>query len=614
MESTLKKQLSFVDVFSLAAGAMISSGIFILPGLAFVQAGPAVIVAYGLAGFLALIGVFSVAELATAMPRAGGDYYYVNRSMGPIFGTMSGVMSWFALSLKSAFAIFGIAEVIFLLTGLNVMLVSIVVCILFLILNIVGVKEAAKLEVGLVLSLLILMGAFITLGVPNISFSNFKPFSPNGFNSVLLTSGFIFVSFGGLLKITSVAEEVVNPQRNIPLGMISAVVVVSFIYALLLVVMVGILPSSQFSSSLNPVADAAKIFTGNIGYYAITVAAMLAFITTANAGIMSASRYPMALSRDNLLPNFISKVNKRFNTPIRSILLTGVFIILALFLPLEILVKSASTVVLTSYVFANLAIIILRESRLQNYRPSFKAPFYPWIQIFSIGIFSFLIIDMGMATVEISVGLIITSLLLYFLYGIKKSNKESAWLHLVARLGSKELDSYDLESELRAVVHSRDDIVEDRFDKIISKALVIDLDEQTTKEDVFDQVGETLGERMSIEKTLVNTLLLNRENEDSTVLTPSVAIPHIILYGENLFEVVLIRSKKGIFFTDEAPAVKAVFVIAGSKDERRLHLQALAAIAQTIHNQDFLDRWDKARNENHLKDIFLLSDRRRFQV
>ncbi len=608
----LKKELSFIHVFSLAAGAMISSGIFILPGLAFNQAGPAVIISYFFAGVLALTGVFSVAELSTAMPRAGGDYYYVNRSMGPMFGTISGVMSWFALSLKTAFAIFGIAEVIYLMSGFNVTFVSIIVCGLFMALNIFGVKEAAKLEVGLVVCLLVLMGLYVILGLPHVSVPQFEPFVPNGFNSVLLTSGFVFVSFGGLLKVSSVSEEVINPQRNITLGMITAVIVVTILYALLLTVTIGILPADELRTSLTPVADTARIFTGSPGFYAITIAAMLAFITTANAGIMSASRYPMALSRDKLLPPFISKISPRFGTPVLSVLFTGGFIILALFLPLEILVKAASTVVLTSYVLSNLAIIILRESRLQNYRPSFKAPLYPWIQIVSLVIFSFLIIDMGMATVEISVGLIIASLLLYFFYGIKKTNSEYAFLHLIARLGNKELDSYDLESELKGIIHNRDEVVQDRFDAAVHNATVLDIEDEKSQDELFTAVSELLELKLSLSKEEIHQLLTEREQDSSTVLMPTVAIPHLMIKGEGVFDLVLVRSKNGVYFTKEAPAVKAIFVIVGTRDERRLHLQSLAAIAQTIQAPDFNRRWDEAKNENHLRDVFLLSERKRF--
>jgi amino acid transporter/mannitol/fructose-specific phosphotransferase system IIA component (Ntr-type) len=610
--SNLKKQLSFIDVFSLAAGAMISSGIFILPGLAFAQTGPAVVISYVLAGILALTGVFSVAELSTAMPKAGGDYYYVNRSMGPMLGTISGVMSWFALSLKTAFAIFGIAEVMHLMTGYHIIPISVVVCIFFIGLNIFGVKEAAKFEVILVFSLLLMMAAYIILGLSHVKVTNFEPFLTGGFNSVLLTSGFVFVSFGGLLKVSSVAEEVQDPQWNIPFGMITAVIVVTGMYALLLIVTVGVLPGAELKSSLTPVADAARIFSGNPGFYAITIAAMLAFITTANAGILSASRYPMALSRDNLLPESMSKVSPRFNTPIRSVLITGVFIILSLFLPLEMLVKAASTVVLTSYLLANVAIIILRESKLHNYRPSFKSPLYPWIQLVSIVIFTLLIVDMGMVTVEISMGLIVAALLLYFFYGKNRANGEYALLHLIARLGNKELSSYDLESELKAIVHHRDEIVNDDFDKIVAKAEVFDFENKMSKDELFEKLVEHLSNRFNLKQSELLHLLKEREAECSTVLIPTVAVPHIIINGENIFDLLLIRCKEGVYFSDKAPAVKAIFMIVGTKDNRRLHLLGLAAIAQTIQCVEFERRWEEARSDNNLRDIFLLSNRQRF--
>ncbi|MDY0169165.1 MAG: amino acid permease [Thermoguttaceae bacterium] len=97
----LKRNLGLLDVFCIASGAMISSGIFVLPGLAHAQAGPAVVVSYFLAGLLASVGLLNVAELATAMPRAGGDYFFVTRTLGPAVGTIGGLLTWFSLSLKS---------------------------------------------------------------------------------------------------------------------------------------------------------------------------------------------------------------------------------------------------------------------------------------------------------------------------------------------------------------------------------------------------------------------------------------------------------------------------------------------------------------------------------
>jgi APA family basic amino acid/polyamine antiporter len=607
----LKKQLSFIDIFSIAAGAMISSGIFILPGLAFSYTGPSVFVSYFLAGVLAFIGTLSIAELATAMPKAGGDYYFVTRSLGPLIGTISGLLSWFSLSLKSAFAIFGIAEVIHVFTGIHITILAVIVCIMFVLLNMFGVKEAAKLEVILVIWLLALMTLYIILGISNIQMTNFEPFIPQGINAMLSTTGIVFVSFGGLLNVVSISEEVKNPTRNIPLGLISAVLTITVFYSLMMIITVGVLSPDALTNSFTPIADAAKQFTGNPGYIAITIAALLAFITTANAGIMSASRYPLALSLDKLLPMFISRVNKKFHTPTIALIMTGGVIGVSLFLELDVLVKAASTVILTSYILANLSVIILRESKLQNYQPSFRVPLYPWIQLFGIGLFLFLIVDMGYATIEISVGLVIAGILLYVLYGRKNVNQEYALLHLIERITNKQLTTHDLESELRDILHERDEITYDRFDKLVKHSSVLDLEGPLARETFFTKIAQQLADEIPFNSKKILTLLEEREQESSTAITPYLAIPHIIVEGNHLFKMLIARCKQGVVFSKQASSVKAVFVIIGSKDERHAHLKALAAIAQIIQSNNFEERWLQAKNENQLRDLLLLSERKR---
>jgi amino acid transporter/mannitol/fructose-specific phosphotransferase system IIA component (Ntr-type) len=607
----LKKELSFFDVFSLAAGAMISSGIFILPGLAFSQAGPAVFVAYFLAGILALAGVLNVAELATAMPKAGGDYYFITRSLGPFVGTISGMLSWFAISLKSAFAIFGLAEVLYLLTGINITVLAVIFCLLFVVINIVGVKEAAIFELVLVAGLLALMGLYIVLGITRVDILQSEPFAPQGINAVLSTAGFVFVSFGGLLTVASVAEEVKNPARNVPLGLLAAVIVVTMLYTLLLIVTIGVLPADTLRNSLTPVADAAKQFTGQAGYIVITIAAMLAFITTANAGMMSASRYPLALSEDKLLPTWISRMHPRFQTPIAAVIITGGLIIASLFLPLEILVKAASTVVLTANVLANLAVIILRESRLQNYQPTFKSPLYPWVQGGGIVLFVFLIVDMGYETIEISAGLVIAGILLYLFYGRKRVQQEYALLHLIERITSRQLTSHDLEAELRDILHQRDEVIHDPFDRLVASAPVIDVQHCLEREAMFAEIAERLTEEISLAPPLIIELLQAREREGSTAITPFTAVPHLVIDGQHRFKILIARCRQGVRFSDDAPAVKAIFVIVGTRDERLSHLKALAAIAQIIQHRDFEDRWQNAKTDHQLRDILLLSERKR---
>jgi len=611
----MKKGLGFTDVFCIAAGAMISSGIFVLPGLAFSLVGPAMILSYLIAGMLALIGVFSVIELATAMPKAGGDYYFLTRSLGPLVGTVSGLLSWFALSLKTAFAVFGLAEVVFLLSGGKVPLFATAapVTFFFVFLNIKGTEVAAKFEVVLVIALLLLMVGYFFVGAPNLQLSHFRPFvaEGGGMNAILSTAGFVFVSFGGLLKTATIAEEVRNPRKNIPAGFIAATLAITLLYALLLTVTVGILPADKLSGSFTPIADSARMFAGPIGYIAITVAAVLAFITTANAGIMSASRYPLALGRDKLLPPFTAKVNRE-GSPTMAIVLTGVVILGALLLDIEKLVKAASAVVISSYILSAVAVLVMRKSKLTNYRPTFRVPLCPWLPLFGIACFSFLIYDMGMAAVEISLGLVVLGLLIYFFYGRKRTHIDYALLHIAQEVMNKELTSASLEKELYEIVHDRDEVVHDAFDEILKEAGALDLEPGATQESLLLAISRTLEMELSLSENEIRTRFEEREKQGSCVVTPFVAIPHIIVEGEKLFKILLVRSREGIEFEVDT-SVKAFFVIVGSRDMRNMHLKALAAIAHIVQHPEFEKRWSTAKNEVQLKDILLLSERVRMK-
>ena len=609
----LKKGLGFIDVFCLAAGAMISSGIFILPGLAFSRAGPSVILSYVLAGGLALIGILSVAELATAMPKAGGDYYYITRSLGPVIGTISGLLSWFALSLKTSFAIFGLSELIHLITGVPILIAAAPLCLVFTVLNIVGVKEAAKLEVALVIGLLALMALYFVSGIGSVNTMRYRPVFPHGLNAMFYTAGFVFVSFGGLLNVATVAEEVKNPTRTIPRAFIASVIVITVAYAALLFVTVGILPPDELSGSMSPLADTAGILAGSAGYVVITIAALLAFITTANAGIMAASRYPLALSRDDLLPPLFRMIHSRLATPVVSITATGLLIFLSLLLNLDLLVKAASTVVLTTYVMAGIAVIVLRHSGLQNYRPTFRVPGYPWLPGIGIICFIILIVDMGLATIEISLGLVLTGLIIFLFYGRPRYEKEYALLHLVERIISRDLASYSLEAELKEVLHERDRIAHDQFDRIIQKASVLDMDKPCHRSSLFETMARELSRKLHLSSEEILAILNEREAQSSTALSDFVSIPHFIIPGENEFHILLIRCREGIPWSEAHPSVKAVFAICGTRDCRNMHLKALAAIAHIIQQRGFEKRWLQVKHPDQLRDIILLSKRKRFR-
>ncbi len=609
----LQKHLKFIDVFSIAAGAMISSGIFILPGLAFSSVGPGVFISYFLAGVLAMLGILNVIELTTAMPRAGGDYYFVTRSMGPFVGTISGFFSWFALVLKSAFAIFGLAAVLAtFVPSIPIGLSGAVFSAIFVGINLIGVKEAARFEVIMVFGLLAILAVFIIVGVPHIEVKHFEKLLLPGksANAVLMTAGLVFISFGGLLNVASVSEEVENPGKNITYGIISSLVVVTFIYSIILVVTVGILKPDILSTSNTPLADAARISGGSVVYWLVTIGALLAFITTANAGIMSASRYPFALGRDRLIPEFITKESKKKGTPYVAIIITGICIALALQMKLDIMVKAASSVILASYVLSAFAVIILRESRVQNYRPTFRAPLYPALQIVGIILFSWLIFDMGLQAIEVTLVVIAISLTIYFIYG-RKVSREYALLHLLERITNRKLTERELEQELKEVVHSREGVVKDRFDTLIEEARVLDLDDAMGTDRLFHQVAAEFSGDVGLSEEDMYTLLCEREQESSTAINDFVSIPHIILEGENIFKIFIVRNTAGIAMAQAEGKIRAAFVIIGTRDLRNLHLKSLAAIAQIVSDRKFEERWLKANSQEQLRDVLLLGKRKR---
>lgn len=609
----LKRSLKLIDVFAIASGAMISSGLFVLPGLAHAKAGPGVVVSYLLAGLLAMTGMLSIAELATAMPRAAGDYFFIARSMGAAVGTVAGLLTWLALSLKSAFALIGMAAFMSRLLPLDIRIIAVCFCLVFFLINLIGVKEASRFQVTLVIGLFVLLIYYIVSGFGKVNVQYFEPFAPNGWKAIFATSGFVFVSYGGLLKVASISEEVDNPQRNIPLGMILSLLCVSIAYTGAIFVTSGVIGADELDNSMTPISDGAQAALGIWGRRALDVAAILAFVSTANAGIMSASRYPLALSRDNLIPEVFGNVNSRFKTPHISLALTVGCIMVFLFFKLEILVEAASTVLILTYMLSTLSVIILRESGVQNYQPSFTTPLYPAVQIIGFVGFGFLIFEMGKEAILISLLLIAGGLFAYWFYGRIRSTREFALLHLIERISAKEITGRILESELKEIIKERDDITKDRFDVVIEDALVLDLDKPCTREELFEMVSEQVAQRTGLSPKQLFKAFEAREKESSTVITPSLAIPHIIIQGNNIFDIVLVRCKEGIMFSDSAPKIQAVFFLLGSPDERNFHLRALSAIAQIVQNIKFEKRWMAARTPENLRDLVLLGKRRRFQ-
>lgn len=615
-DKSLEKHLGLWDVFSIAAGAMVSSGLFVLPGIAFERVGSAMILCYAVAGVLNVPTMLAQAELATAMPKSAGSYFVVERSLGPYMGTVAGLINWCSIGLKAAFALVGIGTLglyFFDVGDWMVKGVAIAACIGFTALNLLSVKHTGRLQGALVAGLIAILGIYVVSAIPHAQGDRYSPFFQGGFAEFMAVTGMVFISFGGLTKVVDVSEEVDRPARNLPLGMFLSFAVVNMLYIGVAAATVGVLDGGALRGSLRPVTDGAQATMGMFGLVLVGVAAFLAYATTGNAGILSASRSPMAMSRDGLLPAVLSRTSLRFGTPLPAIALTGCLMAAVIaFLSVEELVKTASTMLLISLALINVSVIVMRQSGIEAYRPTYRMPLFPWLPLASTGVFAFLIAKMGPIPLTATAVFVAVATAWYLAYVRPRIRREGAMVYMIKRILSKHIQRGDLEDELLQICLERDQVEADRFDHLVKDAAILDFKESVSAEEVFLEVGKALGKKLGHSPEGIQKRLMEREGESSTVIQPGLAIPHVVLDKDSdVFELALVRCRGGAKFPNEQEPVNIAFALVGSPDKRPHHLRSLVAIAHVVQEQDFQNRWLNAANPERLRDILLLSQRRR---
>ena len=423
----LHRSLGLVGVLTLSIGAMMGSGIFVLPSLAFKITGPGTVLAYFIAGLVVLPAVFSKAEMVTAMPKAGGTYLYIDRAMGPMLGTIAGFGVWFSLTFKSAFALVGLGAYLSLFFEAEARLVGLVIASLLIALNIIGVKQSVKLQTILVAMVGLMLIGFVGFGTPNIGQGTFEPFLPMGGWSVLSAAAVVFVSYAGITKIAAIAEEVHEPMRNIPRGMFGSFIIMILLYPSVAGVMIGVTPVTELASTTTPIANAAAALGGQLGQRVMAITAIIALISMANAGLVAAARYPFAMARNQLAPKFLKIVGKKSGAPTASTVTTGIVLALLIaFVPLLELAKLASAFQLLVFAFVNLALIAFRESHLDWYQPTYRSPLYPWIQAFGIFGCLLLLTQIGLIPMIGAGAFILAGIGWYRGFGKARASRESA--------------------------------------------------------------------------------------------------------------------------------------------------------------------------------------------
>ena len=417
----LERSLALPAVIAISLGGMLGSGIFVLPGLAAAKTGPSLWLAYLIAALCILPAALSKSELATAMPSSGGTYVYIERAFGPIFGTISGIGLWLAMLLKSAFALVGLGAYMLVVINMDQELtkyVALIFLAIIFVLNITGVKKVGKFQlyaVGISVLSLFMISFF---GLQYMDPEFLTPFKTKGNIGLLSTVAFVYLSYSGVTKVAAIAEEIKNPSRNLPLAMILSLVVITIIYVVVSFVLVGNIPVETLGNDLKPIYTLSLKMGGPIIGVLMAIIGIITLISTANAGVLASSRFPFAMARDKLLPEFMSKIDKKYLTPVTTITITCITMLLViLFLDVIKIAKLASAFKVMMFVSVNMAVIVLRETSAQWYRPKYKSPLYPYVQIFGILSGLFFLAFLGMMPILAIFGIFILGAIIYSVYG-----------------------------------------------------------------------------------------------------------------------------------------------------------------------------------------------------
>ena len=425
----LQRTLTLPAAIAISVGGMLS-GIFVLPGIAVGITGSSIWLAFLVAALCILPAVLSKSELATAMPKSGGTYVYIERAFGPLFGTVSGLGLWLSLLLKSAFSLVGLSAYLYVVVQIDEGLSKIVALIslgLILILNVFGVKKVGNTQLAIVSISIISLLLVIAFGFNSFDSEMLSPVFSDGNYGFISAVAFLYISYAGVTKVAAVAGEIKNPEKNLPRSMLISLFLITAVYVLVALVLVGNVEASALSTDIRPIYTLSKVLGGETFGYAAGLVGVITLLSMANSGVLASSRFPFAMARDKMLPGFFGTVNSRFLTPVNSIIVTCIIIGLAVFyLDVEKIAKLASAFKVMMFVSVNLAVIVLRETSAQWYNPKYKSPFYPYVQLFGIVSGFVLLFYLGFMPIVSVAGIFVLGFFIFLAYG-KNTNRKGVF-------------------------------------------------------------------------------------------------------------------------------------------------------------------------------------------
>jgi APA family basic amino acid/polyamine antiporter len=364
-KSGLKPSLGLFDATAISVGAIIGAGIFVVTGIAAGYAGSALIVSMLIAAIISLLTALSFAELTAWQPKEGSIYEYTYQLISPFAGFLTGWMWILSNTFAGAAVSLGFAHY---LTALFPILpanwIAAIFCIAFTMLNFFGIRQSALINNFLVAAKLLILAFFIILGLAYINPSNFTPFAPFQVG-VFYGACYIFFAYGGFARVAVIAEEVKDAKRNVPKAILLSLAISTIVYILVGVVAVGLIGSSKLSDPSSPALTHAISATGNAtAVYVVSAGGLLATASVLLTSILGVSRMAYAMARRKDVPQALSKLHPRYNTPYYSIWIIGALMtLLALFIDLTKVVAISTFALLFYYAFANVSALRLKVQK-----------------------------------------------------------------------------------------------------------------------------------------------------------------------------------------------------------------------------------------------------------
>jgi len=360
----LKPSLGLFDATAISVGAIIGAGIFVVTGIAAGYAGSALVVSMLIAAIISLLTALSFAELTAWQPKEGSIYEYTYQLISPFAGFLTGWMWILSNTFAGAAVSLGFAHY---LTALFPILpanwIAAILCIAFTMLNFFGIRQSALINNFLVAAKLLILAFFIILGLAYINPSNFTPFAPFQVG-VFYGACYIFFAYGGFARVAVIAEEVKDAKRNVPKAILLSVIISTIVYILVGVVAIGLVGAPELANSNSPLTKAINITGNTAAAYIISIGGLLATASVLLTAILGVSRMAYAMARRKDIPQTLSKLHSKYNTPYYSIWIIGALMaLLALFIDLTKVVAISTFALLFYYTLANASAIRLKVQK-----------------------------------------------------------------------------------------------------------------------------------------------------------------------------------------------------------------------------------------------------------